>query len=211
VGAPDPQPVVVFSEEGRLMGLMVSQIHDILEEHLVIRMPSQRPGVLGTAIVSGKATDIVDTRHYVIQANPDWFQKQTPVNQLRILVVDDSIFFRQLVTTALETGGFRVKAADSAKKALLMLEQGEKFDLIVSDIEMPQMDGCQFATQVRQRASSNIPMIALTALSGPDSEKRALRAGFARYLLKFNANELISTVKETCELQFVSAGQEAVA
>jgi two-component system chemotaxis sensor kinase CheA len=211
VGAPDPQPVVVFSEDGRLMGLMVSQIHDILEEHLVIRMPSKRPGVLGTAIVSGKATDIVDTRHYVIQANPDWFQKKTAVKQLRILVVDDSIFFRQLVTTALETGGFRVKAVDSGKKALSMLELGEKFDLIVSDIEMPQMDGCQFAAQVRQRAFSNIPMIALTALCGPDSEKRALGAGFARYLLKFDAKELIRTVKDVCDSNLVFAGLEASA
>jgi two-component system chemotaxis sensor kinase CheA len=209
--APDPQPVVVFSEDGRSMGLMVSQIHDILEEHLVIRMPSQRSGVLGTAIVNGKATDIVDTRHYVVQANPDWFQKKPSQKQLRILVVDDSIFFRQLATTALETANFRVKAVDSAKKALSMLEQGDKFDLIVSDIEMPQMDGCQFAAEVQRRAFSNIPMIALTALSGPDNEKRALQAGFAGYLLKFDAKQLISAVKDACELSFVSVGLEASA
>jgi hypothetical protein len=54
-------------------------------------------------------------------------------------------------------------------------------------------------------------MIALTALSGPDSEKRALGSGFARYLRKFDGKQLISTVKDVCELQFVTGGLEASA
>ncbi len=114
------------------MGLMVSRIHDVLAEHLVIRIPSERPGVLGTAIVNGKATDIVDTQHYVTKANPDWFRKKPEASQLRILVVDDSIFFRQLVTTALETAGFRVKAVENAAKALCAVgpRRGVQFDRV---------------------------------------------------------------------------------
>jgi two-component system chemotaxis sensor kinase CheA len=209
--APDPQPVVVFSEGGRSMGLMVSQIQDILEEQLVIRMPSKRPGVLGTAIVNGKATEIIDTQHYVIRANPDWFTKETNLKKWRILVIDDSIFFRQLVTTTLEAEGFRVVAVESAKLALATLERGEQFDLIIADIEMPDMDGCQFAGQVQKRALSQAPMIALTSLTGPASEARISRAGYVRYLVKFDAKRLIATVDEFCSRQPGAVDLEASA
>jgi len=209
--APDPQPVVVFSEGGRSMGLMVSQIQDILEEQLIIRMPSQRPGVLGTAIVNGKATDIVDTQHYVTRANPDWFRKKSDLAERRILVVDDSIFFRQLVTTTLEAEGFRVKTVDSAQHALSILEHGEKFDLIVSDIEMAEMDGCQFATHVRERAQSEVPMIALTSLTGSAIEARVRRSGYSHYLIKFDAKQLLAAVDELCTQQPVEVGLEASA
>ena len=208
---PDPQPVVVFSEGGRSMGLMVHQIQDILEEQLVIRMPSDSPGVLGTAIVNGKATEIVDTHHYVIEAHPDWFRQKSDQNVRRILLVDDSIFFRQLVTTTLETAGFRVKAVDSAVLALSILEHGEKFDLVVSDIEMPEMDGCQFATQVRKRALLNVPLIALTSVTGTVQERRMLQAGFSRYLLKFDAREFLSVVEEYCNQTSAAGGLEASA
>lgn len=211
VAPPDPQPVVVFSEDGHSMGLMVRQIQDILEEQLVIRMPSKRPGVVGTAIINGKATEIVDTQHYVIEANPDWFRRRNPVGDRRILVVDDSIFFRQLVTTTLETEGFRVESVENAKRALSILEHGERFDLIISDIEMPEMDGCQFAIQVRKRAFSDFPMIALTSLTGAAHERRALQAGFSRYLVKFNAQDLLNTVNEYCSQKTAIADLEVSA
>jgi two-component system, chemotaxis family, sensor kinase CheA len=195
---PDPQPVIVFSEGGRSMGLMVSQIQDILEERLIIRMQSQRPGVLGTAIVNERATDIVDAQHYVIQANPEWFEKKADVRNLRILVIDDSIFFRQLITTTLETDGYRVKTTSGARQAVHLLEHGEKFDLIISDIEMEEMDGCQLAAMLHQHGIADVPLIALTALAGPNQEARFLRAGFTRYLVKFNPKQLLSTVEELC-------------
>ena len=175
VATVDPQPVVVFSEGGRSMGLMVSQIQDILEEQLVIRMPSKRPGVLGTAIVNGKATEIIDTQHYVIRANPDWFTKETDLKKVRIMVLDDSVFFRQLVTTALEAEGFCVGAFESSRQARRGIERGEEFDLIVADIEMPEIDGCQFAGQVRKRGLSQAPLMALTSLTGALQETRISR------------------------------------
>jgi two-component system chemotaxis sensor kinase CheA len=192
----DPQPVVVFSEGAHSMGLMVNSIQDILEERLVIRMQSRRPGVLGTAIIAARATDLIDTHYYVMQANPDWFSKKTELKPKRVLLVDDSIFFRQLVTTALENEGYRVRAVDGGKQALRCLDGGDAFDCVVSDIEMPEMSGWEFAKAVRERGWSELPLLALTSLAGANQESKAIRAGFNRFLQKFNVDRFLMAVDD---------------
>ncbi|WP_339911263.1 chemotaxis protein CheW [Symmachiella dynata] len=193
------QPVVVFSEGDRSMGLVVKEILDIREEPLVIRMPSSRPGVLGTAIINNKATDVIDAQYYVEMADPDWFQKKTQSSDERVLVIDDSVFFRQLVTTTLETAGYHVSVCNSAVDAVEAIENGEHFDLIISDIEMPMMDGYEFAQWYQQRSDDmRAPLIALTSLSGAGLESRAQQAGFARCLTKLNTQQFLSCVQELC-------------
>ena len=142
---PDPQPVIVFSEGRHSMGLMVNAIQDILEERLTIRMQSQRMGVLGTAIVNGKATDIIDTHHYITQASPHWYVREDDQQPRRVLVVDSSLFFRQLVSTSLETENYRVVTGNSAIDAVEFIEHGDRFDVVISEIDIPMMDGFEFA------------------------------------------------------------------
>ena len=57
------QPLLVFSDEGRSMGLVVDQIMDIVEDRLNIEVPSETPGVLGSAVIKGQATEILDVGH----------------------------------------------------------------------------------------------------------------------------------------------------
>lgn len=193
----DPQPVVVFTEGPQSLGLMVDQILDIIDEPLAIGIASQRPGVLGTAIISGRATDVVDTQHYLGLANPNWFKRDLAQVKRRLLVVDDSLFFRQLVRTACEADGYKVHAVDSAPKAIECLERGEKFDAILSDIEMPGMDGLAFAEWRRQRPELlQTPLIAITSLDSDVYGQRILAAGFDRLLMKFNPQQLSATLKE---------------
>jgi len=166
----------------------------------VIRMQSQRPGVLGTAIINGQATDVVDTQHYLMQAKPDWFSQTERTHHRQVLVIDDSLFFRQLAGTALETDGYRVVAIGNAVEAVERIEHGERFDAVVSDIEMPMMDGCEFAEWFRSRSNDNrVPLVALSSLNPAATEGRALRSGFDRYLTKFNSQQLLSTLSELCQ------------
>jgi len=198
--ASQPQSVIVFSEGQNSMGLMVDEIKDIFEERLDIRMQSQRPGVLGTAIINGKATDVIDTQHYLMQAKPDWFSQTEQPRQRRVLVIDDSLFFRQLVNTALETDGYQVIALGNAVEAVEMIEHGTRFDAIISDIEMPMMDGCEFAEWYRLRPEEQrVPLVALSSLNPSATEGRALQSGFDRYLAKFNSQQLLSTLAELCQ------------
>ena len=68
------QPILVFSDHGRSMGLVVDEIVDIVEQRLDIEVASERPGVLGYAVVKGSATEIVDIGHFLPQAFADWFR-----------------------------------------------------------------------------------------------------------------------------------------
>lgn len=204
------QPVIVFSENNKTMGLMVEDIEDIIEETLVIRMQSKQPGVLGTAIVSGHATDILDAQHYVMRANPSWFENNQVQNQASILLAEDSVFFRQLATTSLEAAGYQVTAVEDGGKAVAKLEQGETFELIISDIEMPVMGGLEVAQWVRERERfADIPMIALSGNTNPSLQARAIEAGFHRFMRKFDPAELKAVVDSLCagstSIQGVSA------
>ncbi len=201
--SPDPQPVIVFSDGDKSMGLMVEKIQDIIDEQLTIQMQSTRPGVLGTAILNEKATDVIDTQYYVTQASPDWFEKKENVTQQHVLVVDESLFFRQLVTTALESEGFRVTSKESAIDAIEAIESGKQFNVIVTEVDLPMMDGFEFCKWFNERTNVNhIPRIALTANNDPGIELDGMDAGFHKLLKKFNAQQLISTITElSCQLQ----------
>ncbi len=159
MGGDDPnsdkptQPLLVFAEGGRTMGLMVDEIVDVVDDRLEIELAGARPGLLGSAVIGGHATDVLDTGYWLMQAWEDWFRgaprQGDSVGQKHILLVDDSDFFRQLIVPTLNAAGLRVTAVSSAAEALRLRENGNMYDAIVSDIEMPDMDGLQFARAIR--------------------------------------------------------------
>ncbi|HTY66539.1 MAG TPA: chemotaxis protein CheW [Alphaproteobacteria bacterium] len=198
------QPILVFTDGSRSMGLLVDEIVDIVEERLSIEMSAKRPGVIGSAIVSGKATDIVDTGHYLIQAYPDWFGNmdrqgaRAASDGKRLLLVDDSPFFRNLLAPLLSTAGYEVTTAESADQALGLCEAGRDFDVIVSDIEMPGMDGFQFAETVRKNSRwQETPLVALTSRTAPQDIDRGRQVGFTDYIAKLDREALLRTLSET--------------
>tara|TARA_R110002111_G_scaffold262289_1_gene337807 strand:+ start:90077 stop:92743 length:2667 start_codon:yes stop_codon:yes gene_type:complete len=191
----DPQPVIVFSDNSRSMGLMVNEIKDIIDEQLVIRMQSDRPGVLGTAIIGKNAVDVIDTQYYVTRSMPNWFEKVEDKRAMRALVIDSSMFFRQLVATALETEGFSVVTCDSCISAVDLLERDSKFHAVITDLDFPMMNGFEFCEWLReQKNTKDIYSIALTSSHSPADRSRANEAGFDEFLVKFNSQELISSL-----------------
>ena len=194
----DPQPVIVFSENNRSMGLMVNEIKDIIDEQLVIRMQSDRPGVLGTAIIGKNAIDVIDTQYYVTRSTPNWFEKVEDKKSFRVLVVDDSMFFRQLVATALETEGFSVVTRDSCVAAVELLEKDSRFNAVITDLDLPMMDGFEFCEWLKeQEDTQELSVIALTSANSATDQAKAREAGFDEFLVKFNSHELISCLDES--------------
>ncbi|HUZ63887.1 MAG TPA: chemotaxis protein CheW [Acetobacteraceae bacterium] len=198
----DRQPVLVFADGPRSMGLMVSAIVDVVEETLNIELSSTTPGLLGTAVIAGQATDLIDTGYWLAQAFGGscggWFHRAAEGGAgARVLVVEDSAFFRELVVPSLAAAGCRVVAAGTAAQALRLREAGEAFDLIVSDIEMPEMDGYAFARAARASGPwAGLPMIALTSRAEPEDVARALSAGFTRHVAKLDRDTLLAAVRE---------------
>ncbi|MCH7794682.1 MAG: hybrid sensor histidine kinase/response regulator [Proteobacteria bacterium] len=203
LGAEGRQAVIVFSDRDRSMGLVVDEIVDIVEDRVKFELSSGRTGYVGSAVIAGKATDIVDVSFYLTQAFPEWFGGETresigEATESRLLLVDDSPFFRNLLTPLLSVAGYEVTCVDSAAAALELCEAGEDFDLIISDIEMPGMSGFEFAEAVKKGSRwSQVPMVALSAFATPKDLARGREVGFKDYVSKSDREALVATLHET--------------
>ena len=203
LGAEGRQAVIVFSDRDRSMGLVVDEIVDIVEDRVKTELTSNRAGYVGSAVIAEKATDIVDVGFYLTQAFPDWFGGEATdsfgeTGESRLLLVDDSPFFRNLLSPLLSVAGYEVTCVDSAAAALDLCEAGEEFDLIVSDIEMPGMSGFEFAEAVKKGSRwSQVPMVALSAFATPKDLARGREVGFKDYVSKSDRDALIATLHET--------------
>ena len=208
IGHEGRQPILVFSDKERSMGLLVDEIVDIVEDVLHVELGSDKPGLIGSAVLAGKATDLVDTGFYLMQAYDDWFGSRSDgaldsvARTLRVLLVDDSPFFRNLLTPLLTIAGYEVSAVDSADRALDLHEAGEDFDIIISDIEMPGMNGFEFAAQVRSDSRwRDVPMVALSSHATPEDLDRGREVGFNDYIAKFDRDALLTSLSATLNLQ----------
>jgi two-component system chemotaxis sensor kinase CheA len=194
------QPVLVFNDAERSMGLLVDEILDVVEDRLKVELGTHRPGFLGTATIAGRATEVIDITYWLRLAYPDWFMRkesETASAQKRVLVVDDSAFFRQLLPPVLTTADYAVTVVESAAAALRLREAGEMFDAIVSDIEMPEMNGLAFAEAVRAGGPwAELPLIALTSRVSEADIARGRAAGFSDYVAKFDRDAVLSALAQ---------------
>jgi two-component system chemotaxis sensor kinase CheA len=198
------QPLLVFSDGIRSMALVVDEIIDIVEDRLDVQVASANAGVIGSAIIKGQATEIIDIGHFLPLAFEDWFRHKgqtTPNRPHSILLIDDSPFFRNMLTPVLQAAGYEVTAAGSAHEALALLKSGAAFDVAVTDTEMPDMDGFEFAEAVRADArTGELPIIALSSVVSADAIERGRRVGFYDYVAKFDRQGLIAALKEQTDV-----------
>jgi two-component system chemotaxis sensor kinase CheA len=194
------QPILVFADEGRSMGLVVDEIIDIVEERLNIEVAGSGEGILGSAVIKGQATEVIDVGHFLPMAFADWFTRKEMRPSLMaqsVLYVDDSAFFRNMLAPVLKAAGYKVRVATSAQEGLAALRSGQAFDVVLTDIEMPDMNGFEFAETIRSDAHlSSMPIIALSSLVSPAAIERGRQAGFHDYVAKFDRPGLIAALKE---------------
>ena len=186
------QATLVFADNGRCMGLAVDDVVDIVRDRMAIELSSVRTGLLGSAVIAGKAVDVVDVGHFLTQAFTDWFEiSAMHAKSRRALLVDDSPFFRNLVAPLLTSANWKVTTASDGAEALKLRELGQQFDVIISDIEMPNLDGLSLATAIRgdQRWSA-VPLIALSSHAEESDIAAGKSAGFDEYLAKSDQTRL---------------------
>jgi two-component system chemotaxis sensor kinase CheA len=200
------QPVLVFSDRNKTMGLVVDEIIDIVEETLTVELSTDRSGMIGSSIVAGKATDLIDAAYYLTRAFGDWFQprlhRKDAGNGKRVLVVDDSPFFLNLLMPLLATAGYQVTTAENGDQAMRLCEAGQDFDAIISDIEMPGMDGFAFAQAVKSHSRwKQTPLVALSSHTSREDLDRGREVGFDDYVQKFDREALLQALSETLAME----------
>ncbi|MBR0814279.1 hybrid sensor histidine kinase/response regulator [Bradyrhizobium diazoefficiens] len=193
------QPILVFADDGRSMGLVVDEIIDIVEERLNIEVGGSSSGILGSAVIKGQATEVIDVGHFLPMAFADWFTRKEMKPSLHsqsVLLVDDSAFFRNMLAPVLKAAGYRVRTAPTAQEGLAAL-RAQSFDVVLTDIEMPDMNGFEFAETIRSDNNlGSMPIIGLSALVSPAAIERGRQAGFHDYVAKFDRPGLIAALKE---------------
>lgn len=114
-----------------------------------------------------------------------------------ILVVEDSITARTLLKNILEGAGYRVETAVDGLDAFGKLKEGG-FDLVVSDVDMPRMNGFDLTARIRrERSLAELPVVLVTALESVEDRERGVEVGANAYIVKssFDQSNLLETIK----------------
>jgi two-component system chemotaxis sensor kinase CheA len=120
-----------------------------------------------------------------------------------VLVVEDSVTSRLLLKHILEGAGCSVDTAEDGLDALSRLRAG-RYDVVVSDVEMPNMDGLALTASIRANpATAELPVILVTSLQTPEQREAGLRAGADAYFTKgsFDQDRLLATVRRVAGME----------
>lgn len=142
-------------------------------------------------------SDILNTANTLkTQAIPAKENQERQNSDYRILLVDDSITTITLEKNILLKGGYSIEIAENPIEAFDKMKS-DRFDLIISDIEMPEMDGLTFLKELKTNEMfSDIPVVMLTSLTDEETKKHAMELGAVKYISKneFNQKDLLDTV-----------------
>ncbi|QDU77446.1 Chemotaxis protein CheA [Bremerella volcania] len=194
--------VVVFQIHGREVGLIAAELNDIREVAAEIDGNTFRePGIAGSIVVDDKTIRIVDLYELAFSAHPKWFAEKPIVtaneeSPFQILLAEDSSFFRKQAKDYLATEGFEIVEAEDGAQAWELLKSGEHaIDLVITDIEMPRMNGFELTKKIKSDPHTcYLPVIALTSLASDEDQVRGVDAGVDDYQIKMDRERVMSAV-----------------
>lgn len=182
----------------------VGIVASVIEESVHMRLtmdppPITQQGILGITTIRDQITYLIDLFSLAEKISPDRFKsnsKPKNPNKDRLLIVEDTPFFRHLEKSYFESVGFKVTQASNGKEALdILIDQPRAFHLVVSDIVMPVMDGYELVKNIKgNNALNHLPVIALTSFTEEEHKEKAIAAGFDGYAIKTNKENILNSV-----------------
>ena len=198
----DEHLVIVFMVAGREVGLLAtgpvdaSNVSARFDESIL-----KQTGIMGSAIIGGHTTLLIDIFGLVENTNPNWFVQREAAGaldgkQLSVLYAEDSKFFRSQVKGFIEDEGFSViEAEDGAIAWDLLCRHDDEISLVVTDIEMPNMDGFALTEKIKNdERFSHLPVIAMTTLAGEEDMERGRKVGVDDYQVKLDREKLVNSL-----------------
>lgn len=196
--------VIVFNIANQIVGLLAIGPIDALQISVSIDDSTlKQPGIMGSTIIDGQTTMLIDIFEVVGALFPEWFEDQEvfdiedeggkpPV----ILIVEDSNFFRNQVKSYMTECGYEViEGEDGAIAWDLLQEHADDVTMVVTDIEMPNMNGFELTETIRRDARfKTMPIIALTTLTSEEDVAKGKAVGVDEYHIKLDKEKLMASV-----------------
>ncbi|MEO5924442.1 MAG: ATP-binding protein [Bryobacteraceae bacterium] len=152
------------------------------------------------ALTTSNTTEDLANMARAVSSTAPTMPQENPASILRVLVAEDNVINQRLATRLLEKRGHKVVVTATGREALTILEESH-FDVVLMDVQMPDMDGLQATALIREREAGlgmHTPIIALTAHTMKGDRERCLNAGMDEFITKpVNAVELIAVVEST--------------
>jgi two-component system chemotaxis sensor kinase CheA len=199
--------IIVFELNDLNIGFYVSKIIDTVEININIDKETfDKNGLLGSSIIQGKVTLLLDVYAIIESFDPTWFTRKRKSNikgkkakSHRILVVEDSQFWRAMEQSYLEAEGYTVVVAENGEEGFEKL-MSAAFDLVITDIDMPIMNGFQLVEKMRTSdKGKNIPVVAVTSLTDDEDKQKAFDAGVDNYVLKLDKGLMLESIANLLE------------
>jgi len=198
--------VIVFNICSKPIGLLAIGPIDAIEITSEIDgVTLKQPGIMGSIIIDGHTTMLVDVFEIVQTLFPDWFAEK-PIFEVEkasgitptILIAEDSNFFRNQVKGYMTESGYNViEGADGAIAWDLLQKHADEISMVVTDIEMPNMNGFELTETIRKNPKYNkIPIIALTTLAADEDIAKGKAVGIDEYHIKLDKEKLMACVHD---------------
>ncbi len=200
--------VLVLESQGKQIGFVVNEV---LNEQEVLIKPLSQPltrvrNIAGATILgSGKVVLVLNvpdlmksaTKASVYGPKPGRSEAKGEVIRKSVLVVEDSITSRMLLKNILETSGYLVVTAVDGIDAMTLLKT-EKFDIVISDVDMPRMNGFNLTEKIRgDKKLAELPVVLVTALESREDKERGIDVGANAYIVKssFDQSNLLEVIR----------------
>jgi two-component system chemotaxis sensor kinase CheA len=207
--AVDSQPAVVLAAAEQRMAFLVDAVlneQEVLVKRLGPQLLRVRNIVGATILGTGQVVpvlNVLDVLKSAVQASaaavrsPDAPMEPEAAPRKCVLVVEDSITARMLLTDLLEAAGYQVKTAVDGVDGLAQL-RGGGVDLVVSDVDMPRMNGFDLTMKIRgDKQCAEVPVVLVTALASHADRERGIEVGANAYLVKssFDQSALLEVIR----------------
>jgi two-component system, chemotaxis family, sensor kinase CheA len=186
------QPVIVFADEQTVVGLMVDEIIDIIEDELSISTGSLTPGILGSAIIRERSTEIIDVAHYV----PHFQKKSTKAANPKkhILLIERNDMFRSMLVPVLQAAGYTVSTAGQIQEAEQLLATNS-YDVVIANVEV------EAPTSIARVVPQTLQVIGIANRASASLLEAAGNAGFHDVVGIFDREGLIASLLACDNLQ----------
>ncbi|MFW6217088.1 MAG: response regulator, partial [Desulfohalobiaceae bacterium] len=172
----------------------------------------RQPGISGSAIIREKTTllvniyEVLESLERGSSLDPD---RSTPEQDIagsgnkslgQVLLVEDSDFFRSQVSNIIQDAGLEVLSAEDGQIAWELLQNHPRIQVVVTDLEMPNMDGFELTRRIRQdEKRAQLPVIALTSLAAEEDRAKGQEAGIDDYQIKMDKERLLASIRSHLE------------